>query len=66
MNKRQQWYAFCGLWALFWFVLGLVIPVFWLMTGLSLSMMLAPVGVAERVNPNYRHNPEDWKNNGHS
>lgn len=62
MTKRSQWIMLCLLWAGVWFVLGVIVPVFWIFTLLSLSMILFPVGVPDTPSTPVanKHNPDEW------
>ncbi len=63
MTKRQMWYVNCLLWGGIWFVFGVIFPLFWVFTVLSLMAMLLPVGMPT-TRPTDQHNPNEWNKHG--
>lgn len=64
MTKREQWITVCLVWAAIWAVLGLVSFPLWLLTVVSLLMIMLPVGVPnnpEEQRYTRRHDPQKWK-----
>lgn len=58
MTKRTMWWITCVMFAAMWGFFGMVLWPFLFFAGISLMMIMIPVGVPEK--PTHVHDPSKW------